>query len=70
MSGMSTETEAVRRRPSETITLPLLRTALCLDCDSVFGLGAEACPACGSRTWITLSRFLEGAQPTHAREAS
>lgn len=42
--------------------LPLKRLALCLDCEKCFELGAEACPGCGSRTWITLARFLEGAQ--------
>lgn len=40
--------------------LPLRRLALCLDCEKCFELGAAACPACGSRTWITLARFLEG----------
>lgn len=43
------------------VHLPLKRLALCLDCEKCFELGAAACPACGSRTWITLARFLEGA---------
>ena len=42
--------------------LPLRRLALCLDCEKCFELGAAACPGCGSRTWMTLSRFLEGGQ--------
>ena len=44
--------------------LPLKRLALCLDCEKCFELGAAACPACGSRTWTTLSRFFEGGQAT------
>jgi hypothetical protein len=42
--------------------LPLKRLALCLeeDCAATFEIGPEECPACGSRTWITLARFLAG----------
>ena len=40
--------------------VPLERLALCLDCEKCFELGATACPACGSGTWIALARFLEG----------
>jgi hypothetical protein len=56
------------RKPVSTLRpqlhLPLRRLALCLDCEECFELGAEACPACGSGTWITLARFLEGGQGT------
>jgi hypothetical protein len=38
---------------------PLRRLALCLDCDECFELGHSSCPACSSRTWTTLARFLE-----------
>jgi hypothetical protein len=48
-----------RLRPQ--LHVPLKRLALCLDCEKCFELGADACPACGSGTWITLARFLEGA---------
>ena len=44
--------------------LPLKRLALCLDCEKCFELGAAACPGCGSGTWTTLARFLEGGQAT------
>lgn len=69
----------MERRPVSTLRprlhLPLKRVVLCLDCEVCFELGAEACPACGSGTWITLARFLEsgqepvelaGARSTHA----
>ena len=39
--------------------LPLRRLALCLDCDECFELGAPTCPACGSRTWSPLARFID-----------
>ena len=52
------------RKPVSTLRpnlyFPLRRLALCLDCEKCFELGAEACPACGSGTWITLARFLDG----------
>ena len=54
-----------RRAPSTLrpqLHWPLRRLALCLDCEKCFELGAAACPACGSGTWITLARFLDGAQ--------
>jgi hypothetical protein len=50
-------------RPSRTIAdgthLPLRRLALCLDCDACFELGGPTCPACGSRTWSSLARFID-----------
>jgi len=46
-------------RPQQ-LHVPLKRLALCLDCERCFELGATACPGCGSSTWITLARFLEG----------
>jgi hypothetical protein len=39
--------------------LPLRRLALCLDCDACFELGGPTCPACGSRTWSSLARFID-----------
>jgi hypothetical protein len=38
--------------------VPLRRLALCLDCDEASEIG-DACPACGSETWLPLARFLE-----------
>lgn len=43
------------------VHLPLRRLALCLDCDEGFEIGSGTCPACGSATWTSLSRFLEQA---------
>jgi hypothetical protein len=45
--------------------LPLRQLALCLDCDECFEIGLPTCPACGSATWTSLSRFL--AQASSAR---
>ncbi len=44
---------------STGVHLPLRNLALCLDCDECFALGAETCPACGSRTWTPAARFLD-----------
>ena len=38
--------------------LPFARVGMCLDCEACFEIGAS-CPACGSRTWMPLARFLE-----------
>lgn len=43
------------------VYLPLTRLGMCLDCEACFEIGA-ACPACGSRTWMPLARFLETAR--------
>src|SRR2546426_6977586 len=48
-----------RRKPAPRVHLPLRSLALCLDCDECFEVGPETCPACGSATWTSISRFLE-----------
>ena len=40
------------------VHIPLGRVALCLDCDACFDLGYQRCPACGSGTWSSMSRFI------------
>src|SRR2546428_448383 len=47
-----------RRMLAAKVHLPLRQLALCLDCDECFEIGAPTCPACGSATWTSLSRFL------------
>jgi hypothetical protein len=42
-----------------TLNLPLGRLALCLDCETCFEVGADACPACGSRMWASVARILD-----------
>jgi hypothetical protein len=37
---------------------PLARLALCADCEVCFEIGADACPACGGRTWSPLARLI------------
>ena len=55
---------------STGIHLPLRQLALCLDCDECFALGAETCPACGSRTWTPAARFLELVAPPRAHRVN
>jgi hypothetical protein len=52
--------------------LPLRLLALCLDCDEGFEIINQCCPACGSKTWVPLSRFLErgAGQPVRSRAPS
>src|SRR5437899_9232293 len=54
-----------RRMLAAKVHLPLRQLALCLDCDECFEIGSPTCPACGSATWTSLSRFL--AQASSAR---
>ncbi len=42
-----------------TLHLPLGRLALCLDCETCFEVGADTCPACGSRMWASVARFFD-----------
>ena len=44
--------------PTMRVHFPLARLALCLDCEVCFEIGPEKCPACGSKTWSPLSRFI------------
>jgi len=41
--------------------IPLARLALCVDCEVCFEIGPDHCPACGSKTWSPLSRFIGNA---------
>jgi hypothetical protein len=41
-------------------TIPLAEAALCLDCEALFWMSNESCPACGSRAHATPGRFLDG----------
>jgi hypothetical protein len=47
-----------RRILAARVHLPLRQLALCLDCEECFAIDSPACPACGSATWTSLSRFL------------
>jgi hypothetical protein len=40
------------------VHIPLERVALCLDCDACFDVEYHQCPACGSGTWSSVSRFI------------
>jgi hypothetical protein len=55
-----------RRMLTTRVHLPLRQLALCLDCDECFAIGSPSCPACGSTTWTSLSRFL--VQASSARD--
>jgi hypothetical protein len=51
------------RETVRTLHLPLRRTALCLDCETCFEIGSGPCPVCGSGTWASVARFLDGRLP-------
>ena len=49
--------------------LPLRRLALCLDCEECFEIGADACPRCGTETWVPIARLLERTQDRRRNSA-
>ena len=57
MTMMTRRQSGRSTRPHRT-HFPLKRTALCLDCESCFDIGAPDCPACGSESWAALGRFF------------
>lgn len=57
---MFAEREAMTGRATDNmLRLPLDRLALCLDCETCFEVGTNSCPACGSRMWALVARFLD-----------
>jgi hypothetical protein len=38
--------------------MKLREARLCLDCEEVFA-GSETCPACGSRAWFPIKKWLD-----------
>lgn len=38
--------------------VPLAEAALCVNCEAVYRMRGEGCPACGSRIWASLGRWL------------
>ena len=43
-------------------SLPLRRTAVCLDCEACFPLGTKRCPSCASGAWMPMVWVLAKAQ--------
>ena len=44
--------------PPGDVTLELRAAMLCLDCDTLFAVGPERCPACAGGQWRPLERFF------------
>jgi hypothetical protein len=47
-----------RAGPVTPLHVPLDRVGLCLDCERCFEISIDVCPACGSRMWVAMARFL------------
>ena len=47
----------LNERPSVRAHFPHGLAALCSDCDAVFFMPLNVCPACGSSTFVALSQF-------------
>jgi hypothetical protein len=45
--------------------LPLWNAVFCLDCEAISNSRSEECPACKSRSLVSLSRMLGGSLRTH-----
>lgn len=42
--------------------MKLADAAFCVDCEEVVPIGTQACPACASRTIVTLARWTQEAR--------
>src|SRR5215475_2868590 len=56
--------------PSEATLLPLWNAVFCLDCELISGDSGGECPACKSRSIVSLSRILGGSLVAHRIEKS
>ena len=45
---------------SDVEVLPLWKSVLCIDCESISGSREDECPACKSRALVSLARMLGG----------
>jgi len=45
--------------------LPLWKAVFCLDCEAISNSRSEECPACKSRSLVSLARMLGGSLHTH-----
>jgi hypothetical protein len=67
---------AETRKHLDAGILPLLNAVFCLDCEVISSARGDECPACKSRSLVSLARMLEGsllahkAQHSHPRETA
>lgn len=40
------------------MSFPLQIAKICIDCETVFAGGGDYCIACGSKSWVWLSRYF------------
>jgi hypothetical protein len=58
-----------RNRP-EAGALPLLNSVFCLDCEVISTSRGDECPACKSRSLVSLARMLSGSLLAHRAQHS
>src|SRR5215467_59931 len=55
---------AFRHQPDENV-LPLCNAVFCLDCEVISNSRGDECPACKSRSVVSLARMLGGSLHAH-----
>lgn len=60
---------ATTNRPDERL-LPLWTAVFCLDCEVISGSRSDECPACKSRSLVSLARILGGSLLVHRAQHS
>jgi hypothetical protein len=61
---------AETRNHPEAGVLPLLNAAFCLDCEVISSSRGDECPACKSRSLVSLARMLGGSLLAHRAQHS
>ena len=61
---------AVTRNHLEAAVLPLLNAVFCLDCEVISSSRGDECPACRSRSLVSLARMLGGSLLVHRAHQS
>ena len=58
---------ALTKKPPEGGILPLGSAVFCLDCEMISNSRDDACPACNSRSLVSLARMLGGGLGSHRK---
>ena len=56
---------ALTTKQNDSSVLPVWNAVFCLDCEAISNSSGEECPACKSRSLVSLARMLGGSLHTH-----
>ena len=62
--------DAAARIQSGSEVIPLWNAVICLDCEVISNTPSDECPACSSRSLVSLARMLGGSLLSHKMQGS